>query len=104
MEIRLLGERDAEQIYHTYMEKDLPPSELKPFSSVQGLLCRGLYEPLALYEGGGPGRLRLADGAARLPRRAAGLLCVWCPAGGAAAWAPGRCGRWRRTTRPASRH
>ena len=52
MEIRLLGERDAEQIYHTYMEKDFPPSELKPFSSVQGLLCRGLYEPLALYEGG----------------------------------------------------
>ena len=52
MELRLLQEREAEQIYHTYMERDFPPSELKPFSSVQGLLRRGLYEPLALYEDG----------------------------------------------------
>lgn len=52
MELRLLQEREAEQIYHTYMERDFPPNELKPFSSVQGLLRRGLYEPLALYEDG----------------------------------------------------
>ncbi|HJD20193.1 MAG TPA: GNAT family N-acetyltransferase [Candidatus Gemmiger faecigallinarum] len=52
MEIRLLQEREAEQIYRSYMERDFPPSELKPFSSVQDLMRRGLYEPLALYQDG----------------------------------------------------
>ena len=52
MEIRLLNEKEAEQIYHTHMERDFPPSELKPFSSVQDMMHRGMYEPLALYEDG----------------------------------------------------
>ena len=52
MEIRLLNEQQAEQIYRSYMVQDFPPSELKPFASVQGLMRRGLYEPLALYEDG----------------------------------------------------
>ena len=69
MEIRLLNEQQAEQIYRSYMVQDFPPSELKPFASVQGLMRRGLYEPLALYEDGALAAY------ARLPRRAAGLLC-----------------------------
>ncbi len=52
MEIQLLNEQQAEQIYRSYMVQDFPPSELKPFASVQGLMRRGLYEPLALYEDG----------------------------------------------------
>lgn len=52
MEIRLLDETAAEEIYRRYMERDFPPGELKPFAAVRELLRRGLYEPLALYEDG----------------------------------------------------
>ena len=52
MQIRLLDSAAAQTIYETYMVQDFPPSELKPFASVQGLMRRGLYEPLALYADG----------------------------------------------------
>ena len=35
------------------MVRDFPESELKPFASVQGMMTRGLYEPLAFYDEAG---------------------------------------------------
>lgn len=52
MQIRLLNETDAETIHREQMTRDFPESELKPFAAVRGLMRRGLYEPLALYENG----------------------------------------------------
>lgn len=50
MQIRLLNETEAETIHREQMTRDFPEAELKPFSAVRGLMRRGLYEPLALYE------------------------------------------------------
>ena len=52
MQIRLLNETEAETIHREQMTRDFPEAELKPFSAVRGLMRRGLYEPLALYEDG----------------------------------------------------
>lgn len=50
MQIRLLNETQAETIYREQMTRDFPEAELKPFSAVQQMMHRGMYEPLALYE------------------------------------------------------
>ncbi|WP_294450465.1 GNAT family N-acetyltransferase [uncultured Gemmiger sp.] len=52
MQIQLLNETQAETIHRRQMTRDFPEAELKPFSAVRGLMRRGLYEPLALYEEG----------------------------------------------------
>ena len=47
MKIVLLNVEQAQSIYRSQMVRDFPESELKPFASVQGMMTRGLYEPLA---------------------------------------------------------
>ena len=49
MKIVLLNVEQAQSIYRSQMVRDFPESELKPFASVQGMMTRGLYEPLAFY-------------------------------------------------------
>ena len=46
MKIVLLNVEQAQSIYRSQMVRDFPESELKPFASVQGMMTRGLYEPL----------------------------------------------------------
>lgn len=41
------------KLYRSQMVRDFPESELKPFASVQGMMTRGLYEPLAFYDEAG---------------------------------------------------
>ena len=53
MKIVLLNVEQAQSIYRSQMVRDFPESELKPFASVQGMMTRGLYEPLAFYDEAG---------------------------------------------------
>ena len=53
MKIVLLNVEQAQSIYRSQMVRDFPESELKPFASVQGMMMRGLYEPLAFYDEAG---------------------------------------------------
>ena len=46
MKIVLLNVEQAQSIYRSQMVRDFPESELKPFASVQGMMTRGLYEPI----------------------------------------------------------
>ena len=38
------------EIYETYMRKDFPPIELKPFSHIERMMNLGLYDSFAFYE------------------------------------------------------
>lgn len=49
MQIRLLNETQAGEIYRGQMRRDFPPEELKPFSSIEQMIRDGIYEPLAFY-------------------------------------------------------
>ena len=53
MKIVLLNVEQAQSIYRSQMVRDFPEAELKPFASVQGMMTRGLYEPLAFYDEAG---------------------------------------------------
>ena len=53
MKIVLLNVEQAQSIYRSQMVRDFPESELKPFASVQGMMTRGLYEPLAFCDEAG---------------------------------------------------
>ena len=46
MKIVLLNVEQAQSIYRSQMVRDFPESELKPFASVQGMMTRGMYEPI----------------------------------------------------------
>lgn len=39
------------EIYETYMRKDFPPIELKPFSHIERMMNLGLYDSFVFYEG-----------------------------------------------------
>ena len=40
------------EIYETYMRKDFPPIELKPFSHIERMMNLGLYDSFVFYEDG----------------------------------------------------
>lgn len=78
MKIVLLNVEQAQSIYRSQMVRDFPESELKPFASVQGMMTRGLYEPLAFYDEAGA--LMAYAWQAVLPQCrqcAAGLFCCF---------------------------
>lgn len=72
MKIVLLNVEQAQNIYRSQMVRDFPESELKPFASVQGMMTRGLYEPLAFYDEAGA--LMAYAWQAILPSAA---MCCW---------------------------
>ncbi len=51
MEKRLLDFKTIEQIYDSEMKRDFPPAELKPLTSIQSLIQKGIYQGLGWYEG-----------------------------------------------------
>lgn len=52
MEIRELTLKEIEGIYTARMEKDFPPSELRPFSSIRQLTEAGRYRSYGCFEEG----------------------------------------------------
>ena len=40
------------ELYETYMRKDFPPIELKPFSHIERMMNLGLYDSFVFYEDG----------------------------------------------------
>ena len=52
MEIRELTKEELKTVYEAEMKAAFPPAELKPFSSMAGLMDRGVYRPLGLFEDG----------------------------------------------------
>lgn len=52
MEIRELTLEEMQEIYNTHMEKDFPPSELRPFESIRQLTGAGLYRSFGCFEDG----------------------------------------------------
>ena len=52
MEIRELTREELKAVYESEMKNAFPPAELKPFSSMERLMDRGVYRPLGLFEGG----------------------------------------------------
>lgn len=53
MNIRLLDEAQAEQIYREHMVADFPEDELKPFAAIRQMMRAGIYEPLAFTDEAG---------------------------------------------------
>lgn len=72
MQIRLLDCAAAQQIYETYMVRDFPAAELKPFSAVREMIQAGIYEPLTLH--GEDGALQAYAWQVLLPGERAALL------------------------------
>lgn len=52
MNIETLSLNELQNIYNTKMQEDFPPSELRPFSSMEYLTEHGLYRSLACRENG----------------------------------------------------
>ena len=52
MQIRVLNQEDAKRVYEEHMLVDFPEDELKPFASIATMMAQGIYEPLAVWEGG----------------------------------------------------
>lgn len=52
MEIRALNKAEAKNVYEEHMLVDFPEGELKPFAAIGQMMDQGIYEPLAVYEGG----------------------------------------------------
>lgn len=52
MNIRELTREELKTVYETEMVHTFPPAELKPFAAMEGLLDRGCYRPLGLFEDG----------------------------------------------------
>ncbi len=52
MNIRELTRAELKTVYETEMINTFPPAELKPFSAMEGLMDRGCYRPLGLFEDG----------------------------------------------------
>lgn len=51
MEKQLLDFKAIEQIYDSEMKRDFPPAELKPLTSMQSLIQKGIYRGIGWYEG-----------------------------------------------------
>ena len=51
MIIKSLTITETQTVYETYMKQDFPEEELKPFASIAGMMERGIYQVLGLYEG-----------------------------------------------------
>lgn len=51
MKIETLNISQLNEIYNSQMKRDFPPSELRPFSSMEYLTEQGLYHSLAYREG-----------------------------------------------------
>lgn len=45
-----MTEEETLEIYETYMRKDFPPIELKPFSHIERMMNLGLYDSFVFYE------------------------------------------------------
>lgn len=43
---------EMEEIYHTYLVKDFPPMEVKPFQSICTMASKGIYSGYGFYEDG----------------------------------------------------
>ncbi len=66
MEIKELNLMEMEEIYHSRMKEDFPPSELRPFSSIRQLTQAGLYRSFGCYDEkglAGYGAFAMAEGA-----------------------------------------
>ncbi|MDO5405955.1 MAG: selenium cofactor biosynthesis protein YqeC [Eubacteriales bacterium] len=50
--LQKLNRQQITDIYHTYMETDFPPDELRPLEEFMERIDRGIYECLGLYEEG----------------------------------------------------
>lgn len=51
MEIRLLSREDLRKIYDGYMVEDFPADELKPWSAIEAMYDRDIYQSYGLYDG-----------------------------------------------------
>ena len=51
MELRRLNPEELKLAYETDLSEAFPPAELKPLHAMTGMMARGVYEALALYEG-----------------------------------------------------
>lgn len=47
---RRLSVKETREIYETYMKRDFPPVELKPFRQIERMAKLGLYDIFAFYE------------------------------------------------------
>ncbi len=52
MEIRKLALEELGPIYEAHMRRDFPPSELRPFASIQQLTGKGQYASFGMFEDG----------------------------------------------------
>lgn len=50
MQIRLMDEAEAKQVYEERMVRDFPEDELKPFAAILQMMRGGIYEPLGFYD------------------------------------------------------
>ncbi len=51
LELCKLHETQMQMLYAGQMRRDFPPSELKELGTILGLMRRGVYEPLGVYDG-----------------------------------------------------
>lgn len=53
MNLRILTPAELQRAYETDLAKAFPPAELKPLSAMEAMRGRGVYDPLALFDGEG---------------------------------------------------
>lgn len=51
LEMKSLNASAITTIYHTHMQNDFPPDEIKPLNSMLSLMSQGLYEGFGLFDG-----------------------------------------------------
>lgn len=53
MNLRLLTMEELRRAYEKDLREAFPPAELKPLSAMEGMLRRGVYDPLCLFDDAG---------------------------------------------------
>lgn len=53
MQLRILTPEELKKAYETDLKEAFPPAELKPLRAMEDMRERGVYDPLALFDGGG---------------------------------------------------
>ena len=50
MTLKLLNLEELKTAYETDLREAFPPAELKPFSAMEALMGKGIYDPLCLQD------------------------------------------------------